>query len=193
MKKVTIIIASIFCISLTSQAQVQFGFKGGANLSSVTGSDAGSLSSTINGYVGALVNIPVKNKFSLQAEAVYSMGGVKYGGGEVLGGSISTAYVNVPLLVHFNSNGFIIQSGPQMGLLMSASKKADKAGTTDVKDQLKSTNLSWVFGAGYTMPGSNVGFNVRYNLGLSNVNKDNSTVNHINVLEAGLFYMLGRK
>ncbi len=188
MKKVTIIIASILFVSFT-QAQTQFGIKGGINLSTVTGDNSSNFSSAISAYAGGLANIAFDKKFALQPEVMISFEGTKFNGG-----SFNTTYLNLPVLGHMNAgSGFIIQSGPQFGLLLGAQQKYDKVGSTNVKDQLKSLNFSWVFGTGYQLPNSGMGFSLRYNLGFSNMNANTAITSHTSNWQVGVFYMFSKK
>lgn len=80
-------------------------------------------------------------------------------------------YINVPILFcYMHSSGFFAQTGPQVGMLMSA-KSTNKSGSneteTDVKKRHKSTNFSWGTGLGYMY--KKFGIEARYNLGLTNV------------------------
>jgi hypothetical protein len=84
-------------------------------------------------------------------------------------------------------NGFRIEAGPQIGFLMSAKNKAGDI-TENVKDNLKSTNFSIPVGVGY-LTSSGLGFDARYNFGLSNINNTSSpTKIHSNVFQFGIFY-----
>jgi hypothetical protein len=189
MKKILFVIA-IACSASFVQAQTQFGLKGGVNLSTITGDNSSIFSSSVAAYAGGLVNITIDKQFSLQPEAILSFEGAKFSSGGVTG-RISGTFVNVPFLAQYRAgSGFILQSGPQLGLLLSASQKITGMGSEDFKDNLKSTNFSWAFGAGYIPKASQVGFNVRYNLGISNINSTPGPANRISTWQIGTFIML---
>ena len=78
-------------------------------------------------------------------------------------------YVNIPLLVQYNfDNGFRLQAGPQLGLLVS-SKVEDQDDAEDDADEIfKSTNVGLSFGLGY-LTYSGFGIDGRYNLGLNRI------------------------
>jgi hypothetical protein len=99
--------------------------------------------------------------------------------------------LNIPLLLQYNASGFIAETGPQIGFLMSAKAKADDD-DVDVKDFFESTNLSWAVGLGYQLPGG-IGINARYNLGLSNIAKteDDDFKYKANTIQIGLSYSFG--
>jgi len=64
----------------------------------------------------------------------------------------------------------------------------------DMKDDFKKTDLSWVLGVGYTIADGKIGFNVRYNFGLTRLGKaaDGESAGKIygRVLQEGLYYTL---
>jgi outer membrane immunogenic protein len=80
-------------------------------------------------------------------------------------------YINLPILFRYmHSSGIFAQTGPQVGMLMSAKSTTTSGGTeteTDVKKRHKSTNFSWGTGIGYIY--KKFGIEARYNLGLTNV------------------------
>jgi len=181
----TVFTASIFGVN----AQIQFGVKAGVNLANVTNATDSKTLVSFNG--GALVKIPLTEALSLQPEVLYSAQGAKFDGGK-----INFNYINVPVLVTYTLPvGVFFQTGPQVGILMSAKEKEDGGESTDVKDFTKSTDFSWAIGAGYLIPDVNLGFNLRYNLGLTKIGKDVNGVNAFDgkntVIQAGVFYMFG--
>ncbi|MHA4807217.1 porin family protein [Flavitalea flava] len=168
----------------TANAQIQFGLKAGANFASLTNTSGSKTLVGFNG--GALVKIPLAGALSLQPEAVYSGQGIK---GD--GGSIHLNYINIPVLANYSLPiGVFFQTGPQLGFLMSAKLKADGESDIDLKPSLKSTDFSWAFGAGYLLPITNLGFNVRYNLGLTSLGKEGGTSKN-GVFQVGVFYLFG--
>lgn len=70
------------------------------------------------------------------------------------------SFINIPILAKFYVvEGFNIHAGPQLGIVVDAD-----GGT----DDLKSTNFSLSFGAGYELP-TGLFFDARYNLGVSDI------------------------
>ena len=85
------------------------------------------------------------------------------------------------------NNGFRIEAGPQLGLLVN-SKIEDQDGVEDdAKDSFKTTNVSLGFGLNYL---SQTGFGVggRYNLGVSNIAEGSGDTKG-RVFQISLFYM----
>lgn len=191
MKKVIMIIvcASTFVVA---KAQVSYGVKGGLNLSNIIGSDAEGAKAKVGFHVGAFAGIPVADKFSIQPELVYSAQGAKYEESGEDDVTINSGYLNIPVLAKYTApSGFYGETGPQLGFLMTAKAKQgdDK---TDVKEFYKTTDFAWAFGIGYKTS-SNVGFDLRYNLGLSRLDEDGDAKVKNGVFQLGVFYVLGNK
>lgn len=184
MKKLAFALTLFTAFVIGANAQVQFGVKAGANFASITSSTGGK--TLINFNAGALVKIPLNDVLSLQPEAVYSGQGIKASDGK-----IALKYINIPVLVTYTlPQGLFFQTGPQLGILMSAKAIPDEGDSEDLKDYFKSTDFSWAFGAGYLIPDANFGFNVRYNLGISSLGKDGGSSKN-SVFQVGIFYLFG--
>lgn len=184
MKKVLVFSAGILLATL-AQAQkgdVHFGLKGGLNISNVTVSGDNSLNSKAGFYAGGLAHIHLSRTWALQPELMYSMQGAKDGSNK-----LNLDYINIPVqLQYMFDNGFRLQTGPQVGLLMSA--KAKSGGVKyDVKDGFTNADFSWSFGTSYISK-SGLGADLRYNLGLTDIDKATSVTNKNSVFQIGLFY-----
>ena len=179
------------CVSV--EAQVQVGVKAGANFSSLTGSDVRGASTRVGFQGGLLAAVPLGNSFWLQPEVNFSMQGAQAeAGGSVY--TIHNNYLNVPLLVKYkDESGLFAETGPQFGVLLSAKASAN-GGTVDVKSSYKSTDISWAFGLGYLVKQINAGIDVRYNLGITNIESNASASNGTtrnSVFQVGVFYLFG--
>ena len=193
MKKIIIVALSVLSLSFAKAQQVKFGIKGGINLSTITGDNSSSFSSLIGVNAGGFSRFAVAKQFSIQPEVVLSVEGAKFSINGV-GGNMTGTYVNIPVLAQYEvGSGFVLQSGIQLGLLLSAKEKVDKQGSTSIKDQLKSTNFSWVFGTSYQPKEWPVGFDLRYNMGLSNINSNSSVLNHTSTWQVGVFFVFNKK
>jgi opacity protein-like surface antigen len=191
MKKIFMIIvcASTFVVA---KAQVSYGIKGGVNLSNIIGSDAEGAKAKVGFHVGAFSQIPVTDKFSIQPELLYSAQGAKYEASGEDDVKINSGFLNIPVLAKYTAaSGFYGETGPQLGFLMSAKAKQgdDK---TDVKEFYKTTDFAWAFGIGYKSS-SNVGVDLRYNLGLSRLDEEGEAKVKNGVFQLGIFYVLGDK
>jgi len=188
MKKIALVLVAGLSLA-SAKAQIQFGVKAGANFANVTKVDGSKTLVSING--GVLANIPLAGALSLQPEVVYSGQGAKGDGGKT-----TLNYINVPVLVKYSLPvGVFFQTGPQIGFLTSAKDKADGGESVNVKDAFKSTDFSWALGAGYLIPEVNLGFDVRYNLGLTKLGKTVDGASSFDgkntVFQVGVFYLFG--
>jgi hypothetical protein len=183
---------------VTANAQIQFGVKAGPSFTSFTGSDAGGAKLLVGFHGGAFVKIPIINdQFSLQPEVQYSGQGAK-GTDETSGVSFTNRnnYVNVPVMFTFtHSSGLILQTGPQVGFLIS-SKVTAQGVSADTKDVYKSTDIGWGTGLGYIST-ANIGFIARYSIGwlnAENTNNQNNTgggsIRNIG-FQLSVFYLFG--
>lgn len=96
-------------------------------------------------------------------------------------------YLNVPLTADFYvAPGLALKTGVQFGFLMNA--KADEG---DIKNSCEKFNFSIPVGISYEI--SNFVLDIRYNLGLTSVNKDSSR-NHDNKYRSDLIqFTIGYK
>lgn len=192
MKKLLLILLTGFSFA-AADAQIQFGLKAGASMATFSGDNQNEAKWKIGFSGGGLVAIPLFSDFTLQPEVVYSMQGFKFDE-ENQKATFNANYLNIPVLFKYNNpTGFFIETGPQLGFLMSAKAKSGGV-SVDEKSGFKSTDFSWAFGLGYLIPGLNAGIDARYNLGLSNIIKEDSEGKLKNsVFQLGVFYLFGEK
>ena len=179
MKRISIVLLSLTVLTAPkSFAQskeatgVRFGLKAGINLANITtkpsdGTSTGFLPG-ING--GFFSTIPIAVGFAIQPELTYSGLGAK---DKESSDKVNLSYLTLPVLAKYSfaNSGFGAYLGPQIGYLFSAKQKSE--GTSeDIKDGFKSTDLSGIFGIEYFSP-IGIGLSARYQLGLSNIVKDN--------------------
>jgi hypothetical protein len=197
MRKI-LLVAALAVSAAAVNAQATFGVKAGANFSSIKSSGEGEDDNSdmkVGLNIGALANVPISEMFSFQPEVVFSMEGGKEEEDDIKV-TLKLNYINVPLLLQYNASGFIAETGPQIGFLMSAKGKVEGLGEEveeDIKEEYEGINLSWAIGLGYKMP-SGFGVNARYNLGLSNIDKDDSEGDFktkTNTIQVGVFYTFG--
>lgn len=196
MKKTFLILAFSGAFLATKAQDIKYGVKAGLNLANVAGDVEGN-KMKIGFNAGGFARISVTETISFQPELLLSTQGAKEKGsyaGVSYEGKNNLTYLNIPLLAQYNTtSGFYGETGPQFGFLVSAKAKSDGE-KVDIKDNLKTLDLSWAFGVGY-LTQSNVGVNVRYNLGLSNIAdaKGSDAKMRNSVFQAGVFYVLGSK
>jgi opacity protein-like surface antigen len=169
--------------SNASSSPVRFGVKAGLNISTISNSD---LNSKAGFYGGVFANIPVAQDFSVQPEVLYSgMGGKAKSNSNV---KLNTDYIAVPVMLQYNLiPNLYVEAGPQFGFLISAKGKANGS-SVDVKDNLKTFDFGIGLGAGYYFT-QNIGVNLRYTAGLSDVPKNNpGDASRNGVFQVGLAY-----
>ncbi|TMI62943.1 MAG: PorT family protein [Bacteroidetes bacterium] len=165
---------------------VQLGIKAGVNIANihVEGEDDNNEYDSRTGFhIGGLAHIHLSDHFAVQPEIVYSTEGA-----EATGVKLKRDYINVPVLVQYMINdGFRLQTGPQVGFLVSAKNEIGDT-EVDVKDNVNTVGFAWSFGASY-LTKIGVGFDARYNLGITNINENNSIPESRNrVWQIGAFY-----
>jgi hypothetical protein len=164
---------------------IHAGIRGGLNVANVSESpDDDELTDSRNGLaLGGFVTIPVNEMFMIQPEALFMMKGDREDAGDATA-KVKLNYIEVPVLakVSFmpqaaaNPSIFV---GPSIGFNTTAKMEVEGTGTPldgemDVKDNTKSIDFGVVFGGGLDIPvgdgGQTVGFDVRYTLGLTDIN-----------------------
>jgi hypothetical protein len=109
-------------------------------------------------------------------------------GAEVDNAKIKLDYLNIPLMIQYMfDNGFRLEAGPQLGLLLN-SKYKDGDIESDADDDFKTVNGSLGLGLNY-LSQSGFGGGARYNFGLSDISEDNNTEIKASTLQISLFYM----
>ncbi len=194
MKKLILVAVSAL-VTFVASAQIRIGIKGGVNIANITysGSESQPPFQSITGYNGgAFLEIPLFSKWNLQPEVVYSAQGTAFNS-QNMNEKVNYNYLNIPVLFKYHhASGFFAETGPQFGYLISAKDvSGDLSG--DIKSSTQSSDFSWVFGLGFKVPVINIGVDGRYNLGLTNINKDVSdgTIRN-SVFQFGLFYIFPR-
>ncbi|MFT3855934.1 MAG: porin family protein [Ilumatobacteraceae bacterium] len=212
----------IFFAIKPASAQVQFGVKTGWSITNVNSSS--NQTATVNGTSQAFKNfpktgwtggifftIPVYKHWQFQPELNYSNQGAEGSPKQqytyTVDESYRLNYLNIPLLVKYKGPfGIFAETGPQFSLLLKGSIHETVVGNDNtqyynVKSAFKSNDFGWVFGAGYLSP-INLGLDVRYNLGLSNINQATAAQLSSAPLQSGsmknsvfqltLFYVFGK-
>jgi hypothetical protein len=184
MKKLVLVSVAIFSFTFFVHAQrTHFGVKAGWNLSSASVEEGDDYDSKSGFHAGALAHIHVSKHFAVQPEIYYSTQG-----GEQGDFKLKLNYINIPVLGQYMfSNGFRLQTGPQLGIRTTAKSKVGDI-EADRDDQFSEIDFAWVLGASYLFP-EGIGIDARYNLGLANVweNEATNTIKN-RVFQLGLFY-----
>lgn len=192
MKKTYLLaLAALACYAVNAQS-VDFGLKGGLNLSSLTDNNSGyGYQNRLGYHVGGLAQINLTPQVAIQPEVVYSSQGTKYTVGATEH-SLALNYLNIPIMVQAKvGRGVYAEVGPQIGFLTSADDKINGAETNYFTTQdFKNTDVALGFGLGF-QGASGIGVDARYNLGLTDIN-NTGRLNNLrnNVLQIGLFLKL---
>jgi hypothetical protein len=164
MKRIFLIALALMAFGVTNAQQTRFGIKGGLNLTTFAGGNYWDAKSLVGFQLGGFAEIKVIDRLSIQPEVLFSTQGAKIDGGSFGDFDYKLNYINVPVLAKFYiTKQFTVEGGPQLGFLVSAKQEGD-----DVKDNFKSVDTGFNFGAGYNFT-DNVSVNLRYTVGLSNI------------------------
>lgn len=180
-------IASMLITGTVNAQHVNFGVKAGLNLYNIKNDNSSTYDTKPGLHVGLLGHIHLDKHLAVQPELLFSGQGAKYKANGTTT-KLNLGYINVPVMLQYMfDNGFRIEAGPQLGFLVSAKAKADGS-TTDVKDNIKTVDFALGFGLGYIHTPSGFGVDARYNLGLSNINKNSSVKSTNRGFQLGVFY-----
>lgn len=179
----TLLIATI---EAATAQHTDFGIKGGFNAAKFTNENGSDYKFKPSVNVGVLAHIHINKSFAIQPELVFSGQGTKFKSGST-DLKYNLNYINLPVLFQLlTASRFRFETGPQIGVLLSAKAK-NGSSSIDVKDNFKTADFAWAFGIGYITL-SKFGFDVRYNLGLSDITKASTSNIKNSVIQAGVFY-----
>ena len=180
-------------LSLTSSAQhVNLGIKGGLNLYNIGNDNSSKYDMKTGFHLGLLGHIHLDRSIAVQPELVYSSQGAKYTSSGVEY-KLKLGYINVPVMLQYMfDNGFRLEAGPQLGFLINAESESNNNSIT-VKNNFKTVDFGVGLGAGYIKPSSGFGVDLRYNAGLSNINKNGPVKSTNSGFQLGVFYQFKHK
>jgi len=184
-------LAFLFISSAVQAQHVNMGVKGGLNVYNIGGDNSSGNNARIGFNFGILGHIHHGDHFAMQPELVYSLQGTSYraGGNDV---DLNLNYVNIPILFQYMfDNGFRLEAGPQIGVLTSA-KRVINENSAEVNSDYKGADISLALGMSYVNPPTGFGFDIRYNYGLTDINKNNSVSSYNKGLQLGVFYIFNQ-
>ncbi len=150
MKKIyTILVALVLVGSISAQAQIKFGIKGGLNLPSLDAQGGALSADNANGWHAGLaleLKLPI---IGIEADALYSQIGVD---GFDIGGTVAdlqNTTLDIPVVAKLYILKVLnIQAGPQFSFLTSS-----KHGVEDIKSQIDNKAFGFVAGLGVELGG----------------------------------------
>ena len=205
MKKQILLSVFIIVSSLAiAQVKPSFGVRAGLSTSRMQGDAVNSLKSTIdfaNGmittpshtgfFAGGYASIPLANAFSVEPALYYSQKGYELKGAFNIKGlgflganakaDLNSQYIDIPVLLKANYNGFQVFAGPQVSYLVKADLKTTAGAlginilnkTMDASSQFSRWDAGVTGGIGYQFTN---GINVMaaYDYGLTKVDANRS-------------------
>lgn len=200
---ITVVLISLnmsFAQNSSSDSKISFGAKAGVNFASVSEDDDLDTKGKIGFHVGAVVQINISEKFSLQPEVMYSQQGYKFDY-EYVDSDFSIVdatgvghldYINIPIMAGYQViDGLTVQAGPQFGINLTAKETYDEGDDFDFKDETQTLDIALGFGAQYKLP-MGLFFQARFTLGMNKIIKDDDfdldIKNRVAGLSIGYFF-----
>lgn len=201
MKKIIFVGVAVLSFGISTAQKVDFGVKGGLNVSTLTG-DVEDLDPKIGFHLGGFAEIKLNEKFSIQPELMFSTQGAKaeyiddFEGFAVnIEENLKINYIVLPIMAkYYVSEKFSIQAGPQIGFLISAKDEItasfegeSQSEEIDIKDETKSIDFGLNLGFGYNFT-DKLFADARYNIGLSSIPDDSEVDVKNGVFQLSLGY-----
>lgn len=191
MKKMTVSITAILLLLatlLTLQAGAQWtaGVKAGAGISNFDEKSAHNLRNKTGGVLGGFAQYRFHPQLSVQGEVFFSMQGARRDNG-----SYDFNYIQVPVLFQTRVwKGLQVQTGPQLGILLSANIKED-GNKENIRDEARPHEISMVWGSSYAFENGLIA-DIRYVMGLSDISESGSDIRNRSI-QVTVGYRLGRR
>ena len=186
------VVVLFFLIGANAQDNhVEPGIKVGLNLAQIKEENSDYSDMLAGFHLGGLVHIHLTRHLAIQPELVFSSQGSK----QTFSNIIYTTrlnYINIPVLFQYMlGTGFRFQTGPQLGVLLSAKDKHGSI-TDNIISNCKRYDFAWVLGMSYIMK-SGLGFDTRYNVGLTSIYTSAYPKHFNRVFQFGVLYQFGKK
>ncbi|TDH24191.1 PorT family protein [Segetibacter sp. 3557_3] len=209
-------ISLIFCTMIFAQQTTSFGVRAGASSTGMRGDAISSFKNLLdfsNGminptnrtgfFAGGYVNIPITEQFLIEPAIYYSQKGYVLNGSfnvkgmSFLGANakarLNTQYIDLPVVIKTNFNGFQLFAGPQISYLLNADLRAT-AGVfginllntkIDASPQFNRWDAALTGGIGYEFAN---GFNINaaYDYGFSRVDASRTMNSYNHAIKVGL-------
>ena len=174
------------------------GAKFGLNFATFGGDNSSNYSTTTKFFFGGFFGYDLIRNFGLQGELLYNPVGGGYSSPGQAGGNDGISYLEFVVLAKYSVpvNPVIkifFEAGPQLGIKLSATAHSDATGTdTDISQYISGTDFDLVVGTGtaFRVGPGNILFDVRYNIGLSSIQKNGNAHNSNQVFSMAVGYGL---
>ena len=174
------------------------GAKFGLNFATFGGDNSSNYSTTTKFFFGGFFGYDFIRNFGLQGELLYNPVGGGYSSPGQAGGNDGISYLEFVVLAKYSVpvNPVIkifFEAGPQLGIKLSATEHSDATGTdTDISQYISGTDFDLVVGTGtaFRVGPGNIIFDVRYNIGLSTIQKNGNAHNSNQVFSMAVGYGL---
>jgi hypothetical protein len=179
----------------SEQSALYVGPKLGLNFATFGGDNSTYFSTNTKFIFGGLLGYNIAQNFDLQLELLYYSTGTSYSANGATGNE-GISYLEIVPLAKYNIPvspiiKIFIVAGPQLGIKLSANLHQNANSTdTDISQYVSGTDFDIVFGTGVSFklgPG-NLFTDLRYNIGLSNINKTSPPSNTNQVFSLGVGY-----
>lgn len=168
------LITLLLCFTFSAgYAQIQYGIKGGLNLSNIHKSNNAATTNLAGFNAGITTRIYLEDKLNLRPEMVISNKG--YSALMVPFGTTHNklTYLSIPVLAEFSpADRFYLELGPEFNFLMGARMKNNTI-TIKTNNSYQSFDLALAGGGSYYL-GKNIYLEARYLLGVTPIEKNTS-------------------
>lgn len=187
---------ALFCATFAMTAQswsddVQFGIRGGLNLSTVVGDDVDEPDNRTGFYAGLLVEAPLSERISLQPEVFYGTQGFDLADQpDQVDSSFKIDYIQVPVLLKiYIIDGLNIHVGPQFGFKVNeeVDLNGENASIDFDTDTINDFDFQITSGVEYKF-GKNLFAQARYSRGFSELIEDTDAYNSVFSFGLGLMF-----
>jgi len=181
MKKILLLCGAIFIIATSkSFSQLNAGIIGGINVASFHVENDDVSNRTLWG-IGSVINYPLNDDFSIQAEPMYlKKGGIREQVDDDPKLTFDLSFFEIPILLKYSlgdKNKVFLITGPTMGYLLTSDLEADVNGiifSADLKKITETIDLGVCVGGGFSVevhPGT-LFLQGKYTFGLTNLAKN---------------------
>ncbi len=186
-KRIALQLVVIF-LSMPLFGQTTFGVRGGLNLANMKFIEKGieySNKSITGLMMGGFVRFDFTNQLSIQPELLFTQNGSKISidnMGDNIGYKFTESFISIPLAIKYTLGSISIKTGPQVGLLLTASNDGE-----DAMDGTKRFEYGIIAGVCYET-NFGIGLEGDYYLGFTNINNDNDLVMKNSGIQLSIFY-----